>query len=444
VAQRVDGLVETAGLPERLDLGVDLAQLLLESGQLLGARARQQVGARRRRNGSILESRRGVAVERTLAVRDLEQGLVERGRGIGGDHRPRKLAIQIGDRAIDRAHALLDLDLGGAAFGDQLVEPLVELGNDVDQLRRGRLVPRFHPGHLRVRRTLFRELTELPSQTVEAIIDPGEALVDRGAVTILDRRQAEPLGQLGRAALRSTARAVRGLAHVAPERGAVILLARGRPARLAIRRLSAAAEAAWVGEKCGAARTGMIRIPIAEIVVIGSLIGTVVLDGGCSMLRPQVPVAIRAGVISQIVLRLREVSRVDARMQRRVEDRVIEPLTDRYARAARRFARGIARPPPDPRYLPRITRLHARIRLMGWDKRGRADLVEPALVNKRWTAAQSDRLGSQFLPFEVNRPLRSRPGRRDGTRRDPFATSGRTPVAALIAASAARRSPSPG
>ena len=44
VAERVDRLVETAGAVEHLDLAVDLAELLLESGKFLREGARQRVG----------------------------------------------------------------------------------------------------------------------------------------------------------------------------------------------------------------------------------------------------------------------------------------------------------------------------------------------------------------------------------------------------------------
>ena len=63
-----------------------------------------------RMNGGIAGGDRGIAVERALALRDLHQCLVERRRRIDG--RARSFAVEIGDRAIDRIHALLDLGLG--------------------------------------------------------------------------------------------------------------------------------------------------------------------------------------------------------------------------------------------------------------------------------------------------------------------------------------------
>ena len=114
VAQHVDGFVEPAGLPERLDLRIDLTQVAargrIAPACVRAAASRTAPAHERRMNGGIAGGDRGIAVERALAVRDLHQRLVERRRRIDG--RARFFAVEIGDRAIDRIHALLDLGLG--------------------------------------------------------------------------------------------------------------------------------------------------------------------------------------------------------------------------------------------------------------------------------------------------------------------------------------------
>ncbi len=182
VAQRVDRLadhaVDAARPAERLDLRVDLAKLALESRKAPGcgpAAAIRTASGRRRGGGG---GRRRIAIERALAVGDLHQRLVERGGRIDGDGRTRLFAAEVGDHAVDRAHASLDLAGGGAPLGDQLVEPAVELGYRIGELARRLVVAA--PGGLRLGRIEPRELVELPRELVEALIDFGDGRVGRG------------------------------------------------------------------------------------------------------------------------------------------------------------------------------------------------------------------------------------------------------------------------
>ena len=162
-------------------------------------------------------------------------------------------------------------------------------------------------------------------------------------------------------------------------------------------------------------RAVVVRCPVLAQPVID----VVVADGWPTLVAIGHRVA--SGVF--IVWRLRKNSRVDAVVQRRIEDGVVEPLADRQAGSTGSFARGIARLPSDPCYLPRNARFHARIRML--DRRGGNGtvLVGPAPVNRRWTATHSCAFGSQFLPFEVNRRLRPGLGlgsHGDGNRVWPF------------------------
>ena len=62
-------------------------------------------------------------------------------------------------------------------------------------------------------------------------------------------------------------------------------------------------------------------------------------------------------------------ARLDAFVQGGIEDNAIEPLAHRHAGAARGLARGVARLPPDPFYLPRNARFHTRIRVLDREER---------------------------------------------------------------------------
>ena len=110
-------------------------------------------------------------------------------------------AVEICDRAIDRIRALLDLGLdfglGGTRLGDQFIEPAVELGNHLDELMLRFLGPGLGARHLRTRGVHFREMSELPRQVVEAIMEVCKSLIHHRTI-FLDRRQGEALGQFGR------------------------------------------------------------------------------------------------------------------------------------------------------------------------------------------------------------------------------------------------------
>ena len=226
VAQRVDRLadraVDVARPAQRLDLGVDLAQLPLEAGELLGAGARQRLGRRGRRHGGGRldgggrlgsggrpDGGRGwMAVERALAVGDLHQRLIERGRRVGGHGRTGLLLAEIGHHAVDRAHAPLDFAGGGAPLGNQLVEPAVELGYGIGELTRRFVLAAG--GGLRVGDIEPRQLVELPRQVVEALIDLGDARVGRGALA----RAGRPGGVMVRRGLGAVVAGHRPMAAV--------------------------------------------------------------------------------------------------------------------------------------------------------------------------------------------------------------------------------------
>ena len=65
-----------------------------------------------------------------------------------------------------------------------MIEPSVELGHHLDELPRGLGVPAVTLGYLRISGIQFGQFTELPMQTVEAIIDRGETLVDDRAAGV--------------------------------------------------------------------------------------------------------------------------------------------------------------------------------------------------------------------------------------------------------------------
>ena len=108
VAQRLHRGVDPAW-PQGLDPGRDLAQLLLEIGQALRRGARQHVGTRR-----VGRGRPPVGVERALALRDLHQGPLERGRRVSRQRRGGHLVIAVDGIALDRAGALVDRLVGEA------------------------------------------------------------------------------------------------------------------------------------------------------------------------------------------------------------------------------------------------------------------------------------------------------------------------------------------
>src|SRR5205085_2783989 len=157
----------------------------------------------------------GLAVDRALALRDLDQGLIEWACRIGDD-RPRALAVELGDGAVDRADALFDLGGRGTALADQLIEPLVEPGDSLGELGwrfiggRGRqraigagakLVDRKHErveafvdGAKRGVGSLALALIELPRQHIGAILHGGKYVAGRLVLALFEglrgRREA--------------------------------------------------------------------------------------------------------------------------------------------------------------------------------------------------------------------------------------------------------------
>ena len=179
VAQRLDRCVDAAR-PQRLDPRGDVAQLLLEVGQSLRRRARQNIGTRRGGRG-----RPAVGLERALALGDLHQGLLERGRCIGIVGRRR--VSEAGAVAI--AEAPLDRFTGRASRRDQLVEPAIELPKDVGELARRLFGVQVGP-QIGLRRVVARQLIELATDLVEAPPDLGDILGRRAAVMVIVIRVA--------------------------------------------------------------------------------------------------------------------------------------------------------------------------------------------------------------------------------------------------------------
>src|SRR5262249_23929865 len=123
VAQRLDRFVHAAGL-ELLDLGIHLAQLLLEAGEVLGTRTGQRFRERWRSGWSGGR----VAIEGALPICDLPERLIQRGGRLGwGAGRSRRFALKIGYGGTQRIHPSLDLSSAGALLRNQLIEPAVEL-----------------------------------------------------------------------------------------------------------------------------------------------------------------------------------------------------------------------------------------------------------------------------------------------------------------------------
>ena len=61
-------------------------------------------------------------VESALAIRDFKKRLIERGNRFRDGDGPRAFAVEIGNRAADRIHPLLDVGLARASLGDQLIK----------------------------------------------------------------------------------------------------------------------------------------------------------------------------------------------------------------------------------------------------------------------------------------------------------------------------------
>ncbi len=191
-------------------------------------RARQRIGWRYRGISAARRRGRCIAVEHALTVRDLEEGLIERRGRVGDEGRPHFVAVDVGERAIDRVDALLHGALGGAAladhlieaaielplhiglrrasFLDQLIKAAVELGNGLGELASNPGVLWLGRGRPRAGGAHLRELAELTGQAVETTVDVRKPLVDHRTIAILKRREREALGQRFRPAQRVVVR----------------------------------------------------------------------------------------------------------------------------------------------------------------------------------------------------------------------------------------------
>ena len=176
VAQHLNCLVDSAGPVQHLDLLVDLPKLLFEAGKLLRVSARQRGGLKRRLFGRARQSGSGrrVVVERSLAIRDLLERLLQRGRHRVGR---RVWARLIYSQVCDPVRMLLGLAFGGAAFGRQLIQPAVDLGNHFDKLARGFIRAARRRLRWRGAGVPPRHRFELTREIVEAAIDAGQAVV---------------------------------------------------------------------------------------------------------------------------------------------------------------------------------------------------------------------------------------------------------------------------
>ena len=94
---------------------------------------------------------------------------------------------QIGNRAADRVHLPLDLFFAGAALGNQLIEPAVELGDERDQLARRLRLALVAPGC--VSGTQGGDLAQLGCKVVESCMQLLKLFVDRRLRRLLRKRQ---------------------------------------------------------------------------------------------------------------------------------------------------------------------------------------------------------------------------------------------------------------
>ncbi len=128
VAQYVDCLIETAGLPQRVDPTVDQAKLQLEAGQFLGFGARQGAVGAGYAKGAGCAKCGGAA--RRIGLPLVLGGLARRLVGsspLGSEHVARVPACTF---------TALRLESGESAFRNQLLDPAVESRDGVDQTTR--------------------------------------------------------------------------------------------------------------------------------------------------------------------------------------------------------------------------------------------------------------------------------------------------------------------
>jgi len=98
----------------------------------------------------------------------------------------RRLALQIGDRAADRVDLPLDLFFAGAALGNQLIEPAIELGDDRDQLARRLRLALVAPGC--VSGTQGGDLAQLGCKVVKSCMQLFKLFVDRRPRRLVRKR----------------------------------------------------------------------------------------------------------------------------------------------------------------------------------------------------------------------------------------------------------------
>ena len=229
---------------------------------------------------------------------------------------------------------LLGLAFGGAAFGRQLVQPAVNLGNDFDKLARGFVRAARRRLHWRGVGVPPRNRFELTREIVEAAIDAGQALVAGLAGKVI-----EAVFGLGpRLVLfQLSGQAVERAAGVSALRRCLsrryVIGVRFGPRQPAHR-----VQVFVVFEKM---RLDVIQRPVRRV------------QCGAGAFRRTLRRFLRA-------LRLLRRNRVVSGC---VPDDGIEPFANGHSGPARGFARGLARLPPDASHLPSNARFHARIQM---------------------------------------------------------------------------------
>ena len=299
-------------------------------------------------------------IESALAVCDLRQCLLQRSGGFRWRQCTRRLALQIGDCAADRVHLLLDLLFAGAALGDQLIEPAVELGDDRDQLARGlrlALVALFRSSS-----TQCGYLAPLACKVVESRMQLVEAFVDRRPRLLARKRHR--LLELG-SAPRGVVSPVRRLSHRCLT-GVLEALSAPPPANEFVPIL-ACLEITLVPLAFPIVALRRIRL-LALIHVSGRLLFALVRICG-------------------------------------LRNHAVEPFADRHAGPTRCFARSLARLPRHAAHLPRRTGFHARILNRPREEDEAMALAQPGWVTGDGKATRPCILADEFFPFAVNRAL---------------------------------------
>jgi hypothetical protein len=204
--ERLDGTARHRLGQRAADIGQILAQGLdrIVDAALHRRAGRPPQGARWRR--------REFAVERALPRRDLRDHLVHAigfaariGGGLGGGFAThigaaQAFLAQAGERTVDAVDPLLECARGGAALGNDLVEPAIEVQDRLgDPLRR--VVSRACRAEV-----IFRQQRELAPEVIQPVVDRGQVItvialriglvgVERDAVIrgLLEDDRVEPL-----------------------------------------------------------------------------------------------------------------------------------------------------------------------------------------------------------------------------------------------------------